>query len=330
MKRAAAVLMVGFLLGCGHMKTLIVGWEEACRLDPSSPVCLAPRPSPVAPPSPVASPSPSPAPEPSPPPSPAPGPVCAPDPRLAWEPVPGHASLSGDVKAAIIRVMDARPARFERNADGAYLLTSRGVRAQNEIEGAQEAFNWFSAALAADLQSKGFCAGFFSDQLEIARKGESVFEGYHVHNRGGGNVIFEPPKYEDTLAPPPPPPVVVSACPPEAPEFAKARMHVSDPRTFPRGIRVDVTPVGAGEAWCAANGFFDPDLSGQGFCPYGQEGSGEVQRRACEAREGPYVFKLNGAVVPQEENPLQIWLPVDALGTIEVCARNGHCSEVIL
>jgi len=228
--------------------------------------------------------------------------------------------------------MDANPTHFERNPDGAYLLTSNGQRARNEWPGVQEAFEWYSAALTLELQRAGFCAGFFSDQLEVARRGESVFEGYHVHNRGGGNVIFDPPKYEDSLAKRvQTDPAPVTGCPDEAPPFDRARLHVR----FLASVIVDATPLGRGEDWCKSQGFLDPDLSGQGWCPYGAEG--QAQREACEAREGPWSWSFREAVGTQPAepeinngNPLQVRLPITAVGLVTLCARNGACSTVVV
>jgi len=141
------------------------------------------------------------------------------------------------------------------------------------------------------------------------------------------------PAPSPTPTPGPTPGPAPTACPPEAPTLAKYRLHVSARGTYPRGRRGDATPVAYGEDWCFSQGFLDPDGSGQGFCPYGQEGSGQAQREACEVREGPHKwsFRPEGFFdflpIERSENPLQAWVASDARGTIRVCAGNGHCTE---
>jgi hypothetical protein len=108
---------------------------------------------------------------------------------------------------------------------------------------------------------------------------------------------------------------------------------VSHPDTFPRGRRLDATPVVRSEEWCLAQGFVDPDGSGQTWCPYGPEGSG--QERACQELQGPFKWSQRETTIwldlpADDRNPLQAWVQKDYAGTVRVCAATGACTEVVL
>ena len=291
-----------------------------------------PVPSPTPAPTPGPSPSPSPAPEPTP--SPGPAQCAMPYPQEAYWPIPGGVDVFAlAVRQAIQSVVAGTPARFQGSAlagDVVKLLTLDGVVARHEQPGADEARHWLYAAVVTRLRADGYCVMAFGvDQLVIGANAERV-KGYHLVNHGGGDVHYWPPRYEGDLE------VRVGApatCPAEAPPVDKFRLHVSAAGTFPRGRRVDATPVARGEPWCLSQGFVDLDGSGQGRCPYGQEGAGEARRRACEAREGPYKWSQRETSVwldlpADARNPLQAWVAVNYFGAVRVCAATGACSEV--
>jgi hypothetical protein len=341
MKKAILAMGIVMAMGCSDLKSILKTIDEYCKMDPTAPFCQpSPSPSPTAAPTPPPEPCdpetntlheglcrPQPSPEPSPSPTVAPG--CGlPVPQEQYTCEPGTNTLSVTVHDAVAWVIGHNP-RFEvdiHNDALVWLLRADGSRARREEPGAEEARQWFYATVVARLQSLGYCAGSFgTDQLMVGVLPGGPFRGYHLINHGGGNVQFSPPLYTDSCTPilTIPTPGPISACP--APPVAKFRLHVSHPDTYPRGRRVDATPLAAGEAWCASQGFLDPDGSGQGFCPLGPEGS--AQRVACEDREGPYTWSGTPDTVG---NPLQAFYPRGFRGVVTVCARRGWCGEVEL
>ena len=312
MRPAAAVLSLVLLSGCAWLLEQI------------------PVPVPTPSPSPTPSPEPSASPTPVPIPSATPTPCAPPDLETNTCLAPGASGAPRDgrrvaeVDAAQRAVQTRYPGRFGPSPRG-----DASFRINDPLTGRPLPQNdpawWYVDAVIAELQSSGLCARREGEEIAVADPESGAYENYAaVIQNLGPRTSYGAGMYRAWCrvgAPSPPP---VAACPLEAPPIARFRLHVSSASTFPRGRRVDATPVAAGEAWCASQGFLDPDGSGQGFCPYGQEGAGDAQRRACETREGPYQW----SVAADDRNPLQAWVAANYSGTVRVCAATGACSEV--
>jgi hypothetical protein len=183
-------------------------------------------------------------------------------------------------------------------------------------------------AVAAELRAAGLSAGLLrpgEDQIGVGASEAGPFDTYHVGNWGGNKVAWAPGCFQD----------VWSIPAPAVPAVDKFRLHVSHPDTYPRGRRVDATPLARSEAWCLSLGFLDADGSGQLWCPLGHEGDPATLERNRAA--GPYTWTWTPAApgedadLSAQENPLQAWLnPRTARGTARLCAANGACSEVTL
>ena len=343
MKKLVLIAAIISFVGCSTLSKPCAepcGPGEICVAGVCVPVVIPPTPNPTPTPSPTPTPTPTPMPTPTPTPAPA---TCALPAQTTFDAVLGGApTLAPDVKAAILEVVAANPARFEVNPDGTYLLSAGGQRAKNEEPGAPEARQWFYDQVVAALASRGFCvAAFGTDQVVIAAPPfTGRVQAYHLINHGGGNVIFSPPKYEGDLVSTPPVPFGFVPCPKAV---AKFRIHDKGPR--PKGRILDATPVaGPNEDWCVSQGFLDPDGSGQSFCPLGPE-EPAAQRLYCEKELGPYAWQIQpeGAAHPQicgsdgspcdynGGNQLQMVIQgqPNFKGLVRICAaKTGECSEI--
>jgi hypothetical protein len=317
-KLLAMFLSLVFLSGCAWLLDQI----------PQPPV-PSPTPSPV--------PSPTPSPGPTPEPSPSPTPCAPPDLETNTCLAPGASGAPRDgrrvaeVDAAQRAVQTRYPGRFGPSPRG-----DASFRINDPLTGLplpqDDPALWYLDAVIAELQAGGLCARREGEEIAVADPESGAYENYAaVIQNLGPRTSYGAGMYRAwcrVVAPSPPP---VASCPLEAPAVAKFRLHVSSASTFPRGRRVDATPVAAGEAWCASQGFLDPDGSGQGWCPYGAEGG--AQELACQAREGPYRWSQRETTVwldlpADDDNVLQAWIAANYSGTVRVCAATGACSEV--